>query len=169
MNLYFATVPVFTKFLGQIPLWLDKAQTYAEQKKFDPEILLQARLAPDQFPLLRQIQAACDQAKWTCAKLAGKDGPSHPDTEKTTAEIRARIKTVLDYIATFKEADFNGAEERPVSHGWMGGKQIRGGDYLDHYALPNFHFHCSHAYAILRHNGLVLGKGDYIGSLPFKS
>lgn len=169
MNLYFATVPVFTKFLGQIPMWLEKAQALAEQKKFEPDVLLQQRLAPDQYPLAKQIQAACDQAKWTVAKLAGKDGPSHPDTEKTTAEIRARVKTVIDYLGTFNEADFTGAEDRLVAHAWMGEKRIRGGDYLDHYALPNFHFHYAHAYAILRHNGLSLGKGDFTGPLPFKS
>ena len=169
MNLYAATVPVFTKFLGQIDKLLDKAVAYGEQKKFDPETLLVARLAPDQHSLIRQIQAACDQAKWTCAKLAGKDGPSHPDTEKTLAEIRARLQTMIAYLATFTEDDFKGAEERPVSHAWMGGKTLRGGDYLDHFALPNFHFHYTTAYAILRHNGVALGKGDYTGPLPFQA
>ena len=169
MNLYAATIPVFTKFLGQMDRLLDKAVAYGEQKKFDPETLLVARLAPDQYPLLRQIQAACDQAKWTCAKLAGKDGPSHPDTEKTIAELRARLATVTAYLATFKEEDFAGAEERAVSHAWMGDKKLRGGDYLDHFALPNFHFHYTTAYAILRHNGVALGKGDYTGPLPFKA
>ena len=169
MNLYEATVPVFTKLLGQVDRWLDKATEYAATKKFDPEVLMQARLAPDQYPFIRQIQAACDQAKWTCAKLAGKDGPSHPDTEATISEIRARIKTVQDYLATFTREDFDGAEERAVSHQWMGGRSLRGGDYLDHYALVNFHFHYTTAYAILRHNGLPLIKADATGPLPFKS
>lgn len=168
MNLYAATVPLFTKFLGQIDKLLDKAVAYGEQKKFDPETLLVARLAPDQFPLIHQIQAACDQAKWTCAKLAGKDGPAHPDTEKTLPEIRARLKTVIDYLATFTEEDFSGAEERAVSHAWMGGKQLRGGDYLDHFALPNFHFHYTTAYAILRHNGVGIGKRDFLGTLSLR-
>lgn len=168
MNLYYATVPVFTKFLGQIPTWLDKAVAYGEQKKFAPETLLQARLAPDQYPLIGQIQSACDQAKWTCAKLCGKQGPSNPDTETTLAEIRARVKTVQDYLATFKEADFIGAEDRDVQHAWMGDKKLRGGDYLDHFALPNFHFHYTHAYAILRHNGLGLSKSDFTGTPPWR-
>jgi hypothetical protein len=169
MNLYDATIPVFTKLLRQADRWLDKAVGFADQKKFDPEVLLGARLAPDQFPLLRQLQAACDQAKFTCAKLAGKDPPSHPDTEQTLPEIRARLRTVIEYLETFKREDFQGAEERPCSHTWMQGKAMRGGDYLDHMALPNLHFHLTTAYAILRHNGVELSKSDYLGSLPFTS
>jgi hypothetical protein len=167
MNLYDATIPVFTKFLRQVDGWLDKAVAYAEQRKFDPEILLAARLAPDQFPLLRQLQAACDQAKFTAAKLTGKEPPSHPDTETTIPQLRARLATVIEYLATFKREDFEGAEERACSHTWMQGKVMRGGDYLDHMALPNLHFHLTTAYAILRHNGVPLGKSDYLGSLPF--
>lgn len=167
MNLYDATVPVFTKLLTQMDRWIDKAVEFAAQKKFDPETLMQARLAPDQYPFMRQLQAACDQAKWTCAKLAGKEGPSHPDTEVTIAEGRARLKTCIDYLATFTREDFGGAEERRVSHQWMGGKGMRGGDYLDQYALVNFHFHYTTAYSILRHNGVPLGKMDVIGPVTF--
>lgn len=166
MNLYDATVPIFTKYLGNLDAWIAKAVAYAESKKFDPQILMDARLAPDQWDFKRQVAGACDQAKWTCAKLAGKDGPSHPDNEVTVADVRARIKKVLDYIATFSRDDFNGAEERRVSHQWMEGKGIRGGDYLDHFALPNFHFHLATAYGILRHNGVALSKTDLVGSLP---
>jgi hypothetical protein len=165
MNLYDATVPIFTRLLTQMDRWLDKATEFASSKKFDPETLMQARLAPDQYPFIHQIQAACDQAKWTCAKLAGKEGPSHPDTEKTIAEARARIKTLIDYLATFSRDDFAGAEERRVSHQWMGGKGMRGGDYLDQYALVNFHFHYTTAYSILRHNGVPLGKPDVVGPI----
>ncbi len=167
MNLHDATVPIFTKLLANIERWLDKAVAHADHKKFDPEILLQARLAPDQYPLVRQIQSACDQAKFTVAKLTGKDAPSHPDTEKTIADVRARIKTVVAYLGTFKQADFAGAEERPCGHSWMGGKTMRGGDYLDHFALPNFHFHMTTAYSILRHNGVDMTKTDYVVDLPF--
>jgi uncharacterized protein len=167
MNLHDATVPIFTKMLRNVDRWLDKAVAFAGEKKFDPETLLQARLAPDQYPLISQIQAACDQAKFTCAKLTGKEPPSHPDTEKSIEEIRARIRTCLGYLETFTPADFVGSEDRPCSHSWMGGKQLRGGDYLDHFALPNFHFHASHAYAILRHNGVALTKTDFVAPLPF--
>jgi hypothetical protein len=167
MNLYDATVPIFTKQLNAANKWLDKATAFAESKKFDVETLLQARLAPDQHPLVRQFQAACDQAKYCCAYLTGKQAPSHPDTEKTVAEVRARLKTVVDHLATFKREDFNGAEERPCKPSWLPAP-MRGGDYLDHLALPNFYFHATTAYSILRHNGVDLGKQDYVTDLPFQ-
>lgn len=167
MNLYDATVPIFGKFLGNIDRWLDKAVAHAEARKFDPEILVQARLAPNQYPLVGQIQSACDTAKFAVAKLTATEPPVHPDTEQTLAELRARLKTVSDYVQTFKPEAFTGAEDRAVSTGWMQGASMRGGDYLDHHVLPNFHFHVTTAYAILRHNGVELGKRDYLGRLPF--
>jgi uncharacterized protein len=168
MNLYDATVPVLSKFLRNLDRWFDKAVAHAEAKKFDPEVFVSLRLAPDQYPLGAQVQTACDAAKYCCAKLAGKEPPSHPDTEKTIPELRARIRTCLGYLETFKREDFDGAEERAVSHSWMGGKTLRGGDYLDHFALPNFHFHLTIAYEILRHNGVALGIMDHLGELPFR-
>ena len=168
-NLYDATIPVFTKFLTNLDRWLDKAVAYAEHKKFDPERFLTSRLALDQYDLIGQVQSACDQAKFTVAKLTGKAPPSHPDTEKTLAEIRARIKTVVAYLGTFKREDFVGADDRPVTYPFFGGKSLRGGDFLDHMALPNFHFHLTTAYAILRNNGVDLGKQDYISDLPFQA
>jgi uncharacterized protein len=169
MNLYDATVPIFTKLLKGVEKWLDKATAVAEAKKFDVDILAGARLAPDQYSLVRQIQSACDQAKFTVAKLAGQEPPKHPDTEKTIADIRQRLRGVIEYLGTFKREDFAGAEERPCSHSWMGGKVLRGGDYLDHFALPNFYFHLVTAYDILRHNGVDVGKMDYIVELPFRT
>ena len=169
MNLYDATVPVFSKFLRNLDRWFDKAIAHAEAKKFDPEVLVSARLAPDQYALAAQVQTACDAAKYCVAKLGGKDAPSNPDTEKTIPELRARIRSCLGYLETFKREDFDGAEERVVSHTWMQGKTMRGGDYLDHYALPNFHFHLTIAYEIFRHNGVALGILDYVGDLPFRS
>ena len=168
MNLYDATIPVFTKLLRQVDRWLDKAVASAEQRKFDPEILLGARLAPDQYSLLRQIQAACDQAKLTAAKLAGKEPPSHPDTEKTIAELRARIATCVKYVESVPQAAYNGAEARRVAPAWLQGKWMRGDDYLTQVGAPNFYFHVAMAYAILRHNGVELGKMDYIGGLPLQ-
>ncbi len=168
MNLYDATVPLFTKSLKNVEAWLDKAVAYAEGKKADPERFMTARLAIDQYPLIQQIQAACDQAKYTVAKMAGKEPPAHPDTEKTLPEIRARIQTVLAYLETFKPADFENCEERVCKHAWMGDKAMRAGDYLDHLGLPNFYFHLTTAYSILRHNGVALGKMDFLGSLPLK-
>jgi hypothetical protein len=167
MNLYDASVPIFTKLLSNVDKWLDKAAAGADAKKFDVDVLANARLAPDQYPFVRQIQSACDQAKYTVAKLTGKEPPPHPDTEKTIAEIRQRIHTVVAYMATFKREDFAGGEERPCGHSWMGGKTMTGSNYLHHLALPNFHFHLTTAYAILRHNGVELGKMDYLVDLPF--
>ena len=169
MNLYDATVPIFTKLLSNIDKWLDKAAALADAKKFDLDVLATARLAPNQYTFIRQIQAACDQAKFTAAKLAGKEPPAHPDTETTIAEIRQRIHTVVEYLGTFKREDFVGAEDRSCTHAWMGGKSLRGGDYLDHLGLPNFHFHMTTAYDILRHNGVDVGKMDYLVDLPFRS
>ena len=166
MNLYDATVPVFLNKLAAVQGWLDKLVAYGEQRNFDPESVLQARLAPDQFPLVRQIQVACDNVKGIVARLGGKDVPSHPDTEKTIAEVRQRINTVIEFIKTFKPEDFQGAEERTISLAFWQGKSMRGGDYLDHYALPNFYFHLTTAYAILRHNGVAVGKMDFMGAVP---
>jgi hypothetical protein len=169
MNLYDATVPVFTKLLTAIDKWLDKAAALADAKKFDAEVFCGARLAPDQYNFVRQVQAACDQAKYTVAKLTGTEPPSHPDTETTIAELRQRIRTVVEYLGGFKREAFEGATERRCSHSWMGTKSLRGADYLDHFALPNFYFHLTTAYDILRHNGVPLGKMDYIVHLPFSA
>lgn len=169
MNLYDATVPVFTHKLQALLGWLDKAAAFAESRKFPVENFLELRLAPDQFTLLRQIQIACDNVKGIVARLGGKDVPSHPDTEKTLAEARARVQTVLDFISTFTREDFVGAEDRTVSLPFWQGKSMRAGDYLDHYALPNLYFHYTTAYAILRANGVPVGKTDYMGTLPWKA
>lgn len=169
MNLYDATVPVFTNKLQAVLGWLDKAVAYADQRKFDPETLLAARLAPDQFPLVRQIQIACDNVKGIVARLGGKEVPAHPDTEQTIAELRGRVQKVLDFIATFRPEDFAGAEDRAITLPRWQDKTMRGGDYLDHYALPNLYFHLTTAYAILRHNGVPIGKTDFLAQLPFKA
>jgi len=169
MNLYDATVPVFTNKLQAVLGWLDKAVAFADSRKFDPENFLGMRLAPDQFALLRQIQIACDNVKGIVARLGGKEVPSHADTEKTLPELRERVQKVLDFIATFKREDFVGAEDRTVSLPFWQGKTMRAGDYLDHYALPNLYFHLTTAYAILRANGVPVGKTDYMGTLPWKA
>jgi uncharacterized protein len=167
MNLYDATIPIFTKYLANLDRWLDAAVTHAKERSFDPELYVEQRLAVDQFPLRRQVQEVCDVAKFCAAKMTDKAPPSNPDTEKTLAELRERIKTTVAYLKTFTREDFAGSEERRCSHQWMQGKAMRGGDYLDHYALPNFHFHLTTAYAILRHSGVKLGKNDFLGDLPF--
>ena len=165
----FETITQYGRMLENLDAWLQKAIAYGQEKGFDPEVLTAARLAPDQYSLVQQVQSACDAAKFAAAYLSGQKAPSHPDTEKTIPELRARLKTTIDYLATFKKEDFNGAEERQVRHNYFPeGKHCRGGDYLDHLALPNFHFHVTTAYAILRHNGIDLGKMDYIPEIPWK-
>jgi hypothetical protein len=166
MNLYDATIPVFTKLLHNVERWLDKAETLAAAKKFDPELLLGLRLAPDQYPLLRQIQAACDMAKFTAARLAGKTAPEDSDGERTLGDVRARLAKTRAYLESLSRTEFDGALERRCVSPAFGGKGMRGGDYLDHWGLPNLHFHLTTAYAILRHNGVDLGKVDYLGELP---
>jgi hypothetical protein len=167
MNVYDAIVPVMTKMLRNLDGCIGKAITNAEQRKFDPEVLFRSRLAPDQFAFDRQVQSACDTAKFVAAKLGGKEPPAHPDTEQNLAELRARIATVIAYLETFKREDFVGGLDRIVTFPRWNGKTMRGGDYLDHHALPNFYFHFTTAYAILRHNGVPVGKLDYLGERPF--
>jgi len=158
----------FAKTLQNLERWMDKATEYAKAKSFDVDVLAQARLAPDQYELARQVQAACDQAKYAAAYLGGKQPPSHPDTEKTFAELRQRIHKCLGFLETVQAKDLAGAEERKVAPPWLGGKWLRGDDYLLDVGVPNFFFHATMAYAILRHNGVDLGKMDYIGSIPTK-
>lgn len=149
--------------LHNLDRWLTKAGEHAKSKGFDPNVLVQSRLAPDQYPLARQVQSACDSAKFAAARLAGKEAPSHPDTETTIDELHARIAKVIDYIATFGEKDFENAETRKVPLSFLPGKGMVGQKYLVQMATPNFYFHVTTAYAILRHNGVELGKRDFIG------
>jgi hypothetical protein len=165
MSLYELTIPQFKVTLGQIEKWLDAAVAYAATRPFEPNTLLSARLAPDQYPLVRQIQSACDTAKFTPARLTGKEAPKHPDTEATIDELRTRIRAVLEYLDGFKPAEFAGAETRKVELPWLQGKHVLGADYVSQLQLPNFYFHATLAYEILRHNGVPVGKTDFIGQI----
>lgn len=168
LSLYDVSVPQLTKMLRQLEKWLEKGVAYAAAKKFAPENLLVARLAPDMYPLTRQIQAACDAAKFAGARLAGKEPPKNPDTETTVEELRARIQATVAFLETIGAADFEGADKRLVPLGFMPGKGMLGGDYLVEMALPNFYFHVTTAYAILRHNGVDVGKMDFIGAITLQ-
>jgi hypothetical protein len=159
-------VRLFAKTLENLERWMDKADEHSKARSFEVDVLAHARLAPDQFAFVQQVQAACDQAKYAAAYLSGKQAPSHADTEQTFAELRERIRKCTSFLAMVREKDLAGAEERKVAPPWLGGRWLRGGDYLVHMAVPNFFFHITMAYAILRHNGVGLGKMDYIGSLP---
>jgi hypothetical protein len=166
--LYDITVPQFKKMLKNLDAILDKGAQFAEAKKFDVEVLLNSRLAPDQFNLIRQVQIACDTVKLGAARLAGKEAPVHDDKEKTLPELKARMNDVIKYLDTFKPEDFNGAEERKVTTPRWEGKYLTGFDYATQHSLPNLYFHFTTAYSILRHNGVDVGKKDYLGEMPYK-
>jgi uncharacterized protein len=167
MNLmYSMSVPVFAKTLGNLSAILDKAAAHAEAKKIDPAVLLASRLYPDMFPLTKQVQVACDFAKGTVARLAGEDPPKYDDNETTIEALKARIARTVDYVQGFQAARFAGAEERDVQMKIRDQTlSFKGLPYLAHMALPNFFFHATTAYDILRHNGVELGKRDFIGAI----
>lgn len=164
ISMYAASVPVFAKMLGSLSAILDKAAAYAEQKKIDPAVLLNARLYPDMFALTKQVQIASDFAKGAVARLAGQEPPKYEDNETTIAELKARIARTIDYIQGFKPEQLDGSETRDVELK-IRGETVKypGLTYLLQVALPNFYFHVTTAYAILRHNGVELGKRDFIG------
>jgi hypothetical protein len=166
--LYDITVTQYSKMLDNLSRILDKAAQYAEAKKFNIDVLLNSRLAPDQFNLIRQVQITCDTAKFGAARICGKEAPSHPDTETTLVELQARIKTVQDYLASFKPEDFVGAENRHVSQPRWEGKYLTGTEFVIQHSLPNIYFHITTAYSILRHNGVDVGKKDFLGNMPLK-
>jgi uncharacterized protein len=168
MNLYELSIPQFKKMLTGTERWLDLAAAHAEAKKFDANVLLASRLAPNMWSLSRQITAACDTAKFTVARLCSKEAPRQADTETTFEEVRARIHSVLEYLDSFSRQDFQGASDRLISPPPLQGKQLSGAAYFYEMQLPNFYFHVTTAYAILRHNGVELGKLDFLGPLPVR-
>lgn len=162
----YGSIRQMQKMLANSLAWLDKASAHAKTKKFEPDAFLGSRLAPDQYAFVRQLQSACDTVKLAAARLAGRDAPKHPDTEATVEQIRGRIQAVIAYLDGFAEADFAGAEARVLDLAFLPrGKSITGAHYLEEFVIPNFYFHVTTAYAILRHDGVDLGKYDYIGSL----
>ena len=165
---YEITILEISKCLRNLSEILNKAASFAEQKKFDPQNLLEARLAPDQFNLLRQIQIACDTAKFTAGRLSQKAMPSFPDDEKNLADLQSRIQATLDYLASFSPDDFATASATKVSLPRWDGQHLNGDEYLLQHAMPNFFFHYTTSYAILRNNGVEIGKKDYLGPMPYK-
>lgn len=166
--MHYPTIVQLKKMLTNLDAWLAKAAAHAKAKSFDVGVLVQARLAPDQYPLVKQVQSACDTAKFAAARLSGKEAPKHPDTEQTFEELHQRIASVTSYLGTFTAKDFEGAEARAITLPFLEGKTMKGGDYLVEMVAPNFYFHLVTAYAILRHNGVSLGKMDYIGALTLQ-
>ena len=157
------------KQLAQLDKWLDAAAADAKARSFDPNVFLGLRLAPDQFAFARQVQTACDTAKLGASRLTGKEAPSQPDTEQTLEELHARVRSVIAYLDTLSAKDFEGAAARVVTQPRWEGKVMNGSDYFVEHALPNFYFHLTHAFAILRHNGVNIGKRDYLGTLSLRT
>ncbi len=167
--MYYETFNQMKKQLGQLDKWLETAAAYAETKKFDSKNFLGLRLSVDQFPFSRQVQVACDTAKLGASRLTGKDAPNHPDTEETMDQLRARVKSVVEYLGGFTAKDFESAATRSITQPRWEGKTMTGADYFVEHVMPNFFFHLTTAYALLRHAGVGIGKRDYLGTLTQKA
>jgi hypothetical protein len=159
-------IPQLSKMLENLGRWLDAGEAYAKQKNVEPKTLLHARLALDQYPLYRQVQAACDAAKFAGARTSGKEPAKHADDEQDFAQLKARIQDVRNFLETIKPADVAGKDDVKVPLPFMPGKAMLAKDYINQLTLPNFYFHVTTAYSILRHAGVSLGKADFIGPMP---
>jgi hypothetical protein len=166
-----ASLPVFEIGLNALSAVLDKAQAYAAAKKIDPSVLLNSRLSPDMFALTRQVQVAADQAKNGAARLAGVEPPRYEDNETTIEELKARLANTVAYLKTLNPAKIDAAADREITFplGRNNNGHMKGDDYLNHFVLPNFFFHRTAAYAILRHCGVDIGKRDFLGTIPIKT
>lgn len=164
MSLHAASVGVFNQMLAALSGLLDKGEAYATAKKIEPDALLQARLFPDMFALARQVQVACDFAVRGTARLAGDEPPNWPNDEKGFAELRDRVARAVSFVNAFDKARIDGAAAREITFPTRDAKvTMTGPDYLNRFCLPHFYFHVACAYALLRHNGVEVGKGDYMG------
>ncbi|MEO8018673.1 MAG: DUF1993 domain-containing protein [Pseudomonadota bacterium] len=162
--MYTETFSQMKKQLGQLDKWLGTAAEHAKAKAFDPNVFPTLRLAPDQFPLTRQVQICCDSVKLAASFLSGKPAEPQPDDEQTLEQLQARVRSIIKYLDGFSAQDFAGAAERVVSQPRWKGEWMTGADYFMQHALPNFFFHLTTAYAILRHNGVNIGKRDFLGA-----
>ena len=167
LSMHSASVPVFVRMLDHLGHWLDKAEAHAVAKKFDPAVYVSARLAPDMLPFTKQIQIACDAAKFCVARLAGMEAPKFDDTESSLADLRERIRKTVHFVSSVEATRIDGSDAREIVVPRRDGSITLSGEaYLKQFALPNFFFHLTTAYALLRHNGVELGKADYLGPLP---
>jgi hypothetical protein len=165
LTMYQASVPGFLQMLNSLSAILGKAEAFAAERKIEPAVQLGYSLAPDMFPLARQVRIVTDQAKGCCARLAGVEVPKYDDDETTFAELQARIARTIDFVQSFKPADIDGSEERDITL-TVGGREMgfKGQPYLASFVLPNLYFHTTTAYNILRHVGLPIGKRDFLGT-----
>ncbi len=166
LSMYQASIPVFISKLNNLSGILKKAEAHAEARKIEPEVFINARLAPDMFSLLRQVQITSDGVKGCAARLAGVEVPSYPDTEKNFSDLQARITKTIEFLRTFSAKQIDGSEDRRITLKLRGKETVfLGQPYLLNFVLPNFYFHMSMTYAILRHNGVDIGKMDYLSDL----
>jgi hypothetical protein len=166
ISMHSASVPVFVRMLGNAIVWLDKAEAHAKEKKFEPSVYLASRLAPDMLPFTTQVQIACDAAKFCMARLTGTDAPKFEDNETTLDQLRDRIRKTMDYVQSVPVAQVDGTDDKDISVPRRDGAIVMKGEmYLKHFVLPNFFFHVTTVYALLRHNGVELGKSDYLAGL----
>ncbi|HSC80220.1 MAG TPA: DUF1993 domain-containing protein [Chitinolyticbacter sp.] len=165
LSYYQLSIPVFVRMLGNLSALLDKATAFCSERNVDQGVLLSARLAPDMFPLVKQVQIATDQAKAVGFRLAGMEPMKFDDTETRIDELKARIAATITYLQTIPEQALDNAPNQMVVMPWMPDHPMKGDFYLQHFVIPNVYFHVSMAYAILRHNGVQIGKADYIGEI----
>jgi hypothetical protein len=163
--MYYHAISQCTQMLKNLESWLDKAQEYANAKKFDVGVLMNSRLAPDMKAFIYQVQSACDYVKAAAAWLSGRTPPKHENNEGTIDEVRARIRKTVAFAESVTEAQYTGAGEQKVSLSWAPGKALGGEDYLLQMTITNVYFHIAMAYAILRHNGVDIGKMDFLGPI----
>lgn len=166
ITMHSASVPIFSRMLGNLTAWLDKAEAHAQARKFEPGVYLSARLAPDMLPFTKQIQIACDAVKFGVARLAGIEAPKFADDEASFADLRVRIRKTVDFIESVPASQIDGTESKDVVVPRRDGSMtMKGEAYLQQFVLPNFFFHATITYALLRHNGVELGKADFLGAL----
>ena len=168
ISMHSASVPVFIRMFTNMTVWLDKAEAHAQAKKFEPSVYLTARLAPDMLPFVRQIQVASDGAKFGVARLAGVEAPKFEDNEATFADLRERIAKTVAFIESVPVNQIDGTEDKDIALPRRDGTlMIKGEAFLKYFVLPNFYFHMTTTYALLRHNGVEIGKMDFLGALKF--
>ncbi len=170
ISMHSASVPIFVRMLGNMNGWLDKAEAHAKDRKFETSVYLASRLSPDMLPFSKQIQIACDAAKFCMSRLSGVDAPKFEDSETTLAELRERIRKTVEYVSSVPADSIDGSDAKDITVPRRDGSMtMKGETYLKQFVLPNFFFHVTMVYALLRLNGVDLGKADYLGSLTAAS